>query len=99
MKAGFQAVLLMAAYTSKRDEHVRIDVFTGVLGPRGMAGFDLAGIAVVLLRLWVAAVFVTWRDFVTSFVADETCSGREKLNWFPSIRCPSLKCPNPRRSR
>ncbi|MFZ3141270.1 hypothetical protein [Polaromonas sp.] len=82
MKAGFQAVLLMAAYTSKRDEHVRIGVFTGDLGPRGTAGFDRAGIAVMILPLWVATVFVTWRDFVTSFVTGEACSSREKIIWF-----------------
>lgn len=53
------AVLLMAAYTFKRDEHVRIDVFSGLLGPRGMAWLDLAGIALVLLPLCAIAVWVT----------------------------------------
>ena len=78
------AVLLMAAYTFKRDEHVRIDVFSGFLGPRGMAWLDLAGIAVVLLPLCLTAVWVTSPDFVTSFVTGETRGSRESLSRFPA---------------
>lgn len=77
------AVLLMGAYTFKRDEHVRIDVFSGMLGPRGMAWLDFAGIALVLQPLCVIAVWVTWPDFVTSFVTGETRASRESLSRFP----------------
>ena len=39
-------VLSMAAYTFKRDEHVRIDIFHAHrLGERGLAWLDLFGIA------------------------------------------------------
>jgi TRAP-type mannitol/chloroaromatic compound transport system permease small subunit len=78
------AVLLMAAYTFKRDEHVRIDVFSGLLGPRGMAWLDLAGIALVLLPLCAIAVWVTIPDFVTSFVTGESRASRESLSRFPA---------------
>lgn len=78
------AVLLMAAYTFKRDEHVRIDVFSGFLGPRGMAWLDLTGILVVLLPLCVAAVWVTWPQFVVSFTTGETRASRESLSQFPA---------------
>lgn len=78
------AVLLMAAYTFKRDEHVRIDVFSGHLGPRGMAWLDLVGIALVLLPLCLAAVWVTWPQFVTSYVTGETRASRESLSQFPA---------------
>lgn len=78
------AVLLMAAYTFKRDEHVRIDVFSGFLGPRGMAWLDVAGIAMVLLPLCLTAVWVTSPDFVTSFVTGETRGSRESLSRFPA---------------
>ena len=37
-------VLLMAAYTFQRDEHVRIDLFAQRLGDRGLAWLDLLGI-------------------------------------------------------
>lgn len=78
------AVLLMAAYTFKRDEHVRIDVFSGFLGPRGMAWLDLAGILLVLLPLCLAAVWVTWPQFVVSFTTGETRASRESLSQFPA---------------
>ncbi|WP_294766569.1 TRAP transporter small permease subunit [uncultured Rhodoferax sp.] len=78
------AVLLMAAYTFKRDEHVRIDVFAGHLGPRGMAWLDLAGIALVLLPLCVTAVWVTWPQFVASYATGETRASRESLSQFPA---------------
>ena len=38
------AVLLMAAYTLQRDEHVRVDVLAGRFGVRGMAWVDLTGL-------------------------------------------------------
>lgn len=78
------AVLLMAAYTFKRDEHVRIDVFSGCLGPRGMAWLDLTGIVVALLPLCLIAVWVTWPDFVTSFATGESRASRESLSRFPA---------------
>lgn len=77
------AVLLMAAYTLKRDEHVRIDVFSGLLGPRGMAWLDLMGLLLVLLPLCVAAVWVTWPQAVVSFMTGETRASRESLSQFP----------------
>ena len=78
------AVLLMAAYTLKRDEHVRIDVFSGLLGPRGMAWLDLAGLLLVLLPLCAAAVWVTWPQAVASFMTGETRASRESLSEFPA---------------
>lgn len=78
------AVLLMAAYTLKRDEHVRIDVLAGRLGERGLAKLDLAGIALVLLPLCVLAVWVSWPEFVRSFVAGETRGSRESLSTYPA---------------
>ncbi|MBU0588334.1 MAG: TRAP transporter small permease subunit [Gammaproteobacteria bacterium] len=77
------AVLLMAAYTFKRDEHVRIDVFSGYLGPRGMAWLDLVGIGLVLLPLCLASLWVTWPQFVTSWATGETRASRESLSQFP----------------
>ena len=78
------AVLLTAAYTLRRDEHVRIDVFSGYLGARGMAWLDFVGIVLVLLPLCVAAVWVTWPQFVTAYVTGEIRAGRESLSEFPA---------------
>jgi len=77
-------VLLMAAFTLQRDEHVRIDVFSGWLGPRGMAWLDLAGIFVVLLPLCVVAVWVTVPDFTRALASGETRASRESLSTFPA---------------
>lgn len=38
-------VLLMAGYTLKRNEHVRIDIVSGRLGARYVAGLDALGAA------------------------------------------------------
>jgi TRAP-type mannitol/chloroaromatic compound transport system permease small subunit len=78
------AVLLMAAYTLKRDEHVRIDVLAGRLGERGMAMLDLLGIAFVLLPLCVLAVWVSWPEFVRSLLSGETRGSRESLSTYPA---------------
>jgi TRAP-type mannitol/chloroaromatic compound transport system permease small subunit len=78
------AVFLMAAYTLQRDEHVRIDVFSGFLGERGLAWLDLGGICLVLLPLCVVAVWVTWPDFLHSYLTGETRGSRESLSEFPA---------------
>lgn len=78
------AVLLMAAYTLKRDEHVRIDVLAGRLGERGLAALDLIGIVLVLLPLCALAVWTTWPEFVRSFLSGETRGSRESLSTYPA---------------
>lgn len=78
------AVLLMAAFALQRDEHVRVDVFSGWLGPRGMAWLDLVGVIVVLLPLCVVAVWVTAPEFARSFASGETRGSRESLSTFPA---------------
>lgn len=78
------AVLLMAAYALQRNEHVRIDVFAGVLGRRRLAWLDLGGFVLVLLPLCVVAVWVTWPEFLRSFAAGETRGSRESLSTFPA---------------
>lgn len=78
------SVLLMAAYTFKLNEHVRIDVFSRFLGPRGMAWLDLLGIALAVLPLCLVTVWVMWPDFVTALVSGETRASRESLSRFPA---------------
>ena len=52
--------LLGAGYTLSRDEHVRVDVLYGRLGPRGKAAIDLAGALLLLLPFCVFGVVFTW---------------------------------------
>ena len=77
------AVLLMAALTLQCDEHVRIDVFSGWLGPRGMAWLDFIGMLVVLLPLCVVAVWATAPEFARAWTSGETRASRESLSTFP----------------
>jgi TRAP-type mannitol/chloroaromatic compound transport system permease small subunit len=77
-------VLLMAAYTFQRDEHVRIDIFAHRLGERGLALLDLIGILFVLLPVCAAMAWISWPDFLTAFVHGETRFTRESTSDLPS---------------
>ena len=77
-------VLLMAAYTFKRDEHVRIDIFAHRLGERGLAWLDLIGIVLVLLPVCAAMVWVSWPEFVHALQHHETRSTRESTSDLPA---------------
>ena len=62
--------MLAAGYAFLLDEHVRVDIFYGRLGPRGRAVVDLFGgllllLPSLLLLLWVTWPFVrnSWRIF------------------------------------
>jgi TRAP-type mannitol/chloroaromatic compound transport system permease small subunit len=77
-------VLLMAAYTFQRDEHVRIDIFAHRLGERGLAWLDLIGILFVLLPVCVGMAWISWPEFLTAFVHGETRFSRESMSDLPS---------------
>ena len=77
-------VLLMAAYTFQRDEHVRIDLFAHRLGECGLAWLDLVGIAFVLLPVCVAMVWLSWPHFVHSLLSGATRASRESTSDLPT---------------
>lgn len=77
-------VLLMAAYTLKRDEHVRVDLFAHRLGERGMAWLDLLGIVLLLLPICLLMVWATTPSFVASLLSGETRATRESVSDMPS---------------
>lgn len=77
-------VLLMAAYTLQRDEHVRVDVLAHRLGERGMAWLDLFGIALVLLPVCALMVWVSAPRFLASFASGETRATREAFSDLPA---------------
>ncbi|WP_234087294.1 TRAP transporter small permease subunit [Azonexus sp. R2A61] len=65
----FSAIfLLAAAYTLQKNEHVRIDVLSGRLSPKGQAVIDIIGtlffllpIVLVILSLSIPLVAESWR--------------------------------------
>ena len=77
-------VLLMAAYTFQRDEHVRIDIFAHRFGERGLAWLDLLGILFVLLPVCIAMTWISWPEFLTAFVHGETRATRESTSDLPA---------------
>lgn len=77
-------VLLMAAYTFQRDEHVRIDIFAQRLGERGLARLDLLGIVFVLLPVCAGMAWISWPEFLSAFVHGETRFTRESTSDLPS---------------
>ncbi len=77
-------VLLMAAYTLQRDEHVRIDIFAQRLGERGLAWLDFLGILFVLLPVCVMMAWISWPEFMTSFLSGETRFTRESTSDIPA---------------
>ncbi len=52
--------LLGAAYTLKRDDHVRVDIFYRRMSARGQAWVDLAGALLLLMPL---CVFLAWKSW------------------------------------
>lgn len=77
-------ILLMAAYTFQRDEHVRIDIFAHRPGERGLAWLDLLGILFVLLPVCIAMAWISWPEFLTAFLRGETRFSRESMSDLPS---------------
>ncbi len=77
-------VLLMAAYTFQRDEHVRLDILAHRLGERGVAGLDLGGIFLVLIPVCVAMVWVSWPHFQSSILTGESRATRESTSVIPA---------------
>lgn len=77
-------VMLMAAYTLQRDEHVRVDVLAPRWGERGMAWVDLVGIVVVVIPLCLAAAWIASPPAWHAFVAGEGRGSRESVSNLPA---------------
>lgn len=77
-------VMLMAAYTFKRDEHVRIDIFAHRLGERGLAWLDLVGILLVVLPVCAAMLWLSVPQFVHSIMTGATRASRESTSELPT---------------
>lgn len=77
-------VLLMAAYTLKLDEHVRVDVFSHLLGRRGLAWLDLVGMTLIVLPLCIGMILLSWPQFLDAFVGGETRATRESMSDIPA---------------
>jgi TRAP-type mannitol/chloroaromatic compound transport system permease small subunit len=80
----FSAVfLLCAGYTLLRNEHVRIDVLTGRLSPRGRTWIDIIGLVFFLMPAVVIITGLSWPLFVKAYVMGEMSSNAGGLIRWP----------------
>lgn len=76
-------VLLGAAWTLQRNEHVRVDVFYGRLSPRMQAWIDVMGTMLFLLPMAGILAWLSWPMFTTSYGIGEVSSDAGGLLRWP----------------
>lgn len=68
----FSAVFLLSAgYVLKRNEHIRIDIVTGRMGPRAQNWIDVFGILVFLLPMALMTMTLSWPVFTLAWTSSE----------------------------
>jgi TRAP-type mannitol/chloroaromatic compound transport system permease small subunit len=77
-------VMLGAAYTLRRNEHVRVDVMYGRLHPRTRAWIDLFGFILFLMPTCVILAAMSWPFFLNSFLSGEISSDAGGLIRWPA---------------
>ncbi|MEN3367318.1 MAG: hypothetical protein V7606_4592 [Burkholderiales bacterium] len=76
-------VLLGAAYTLKRNEHVRVDVMYGRFRPRTQAWVDLLGMILFVMPTCLILVWMSWPFFLDAYTSAETSSNAGGLIRWP----------------
>src|SRR5215216_5852803 len=71
------------AHTLRMNEHVRIDVIYGAMGPRARLWIDLLGGIFFLLPMCLLMIHFTWPWFVESYVGGETSANAGGLVRWP----------------
>jgi TRAP-type mannitol/chloroaromatic compound transport system permease small subunit len=79
------AVIVMfgAAYTLKRNEHVRVDLFYMTLSRRGQLWVDILGTLVFLLPTCIILAWLSWPFFMQAYVVGEQSSNAGGLVRWP----------------
>ena len=79
------AVIVMfgAAYTLKRNEHVRVDLLYMTLGRRGQLWIDILGTLIFLLPTCAILAWLSWPFFINSFNTNEHSSNAGGLLRWP----------------
>lgn len=75
--------LLGAAYTFKRNEHVRVDVLYGRMSRRARLWIDLIGTLVFLMPFSVFCLWVSWPTVYNSWAVREVSSDPGGLPRYP----------------
>lgn len=81
----FAAVFLLAAgYTLLKNEHVRIDVLSGRLSPRGRTWIDIIGLVLFLAPAVVVITGLSWPLFTKALASGEMSSNAGGLIRWPA---------------
>lgn len=78
------AVIVMfgAAYTLKRNEHVRVDLLYMTLGRRGQLWIDILGTLIFLLPTCIILAWLSWPFFMQSWsVGEHSSNAGGLLRW------------------
>ena len=76
-------VMLGAAYTLRRNEHVRVDIIYLRLSERGQLWIDLLGGLAFLIPICAILVWLSWPFFVHSYAENEMSSNAGGLLRWP----------------
>jgi TRAP-type mannitol/chloroaromatic compound transport system permease small subunit len=76
-------VMLGAAWTLQRNEHVRVDVLYGRLSPRAQAWIDILGTLLFLLPMTGLLAALSWPMFAASYAIGEMSSDAGGLLRWP----------------
>ena len=86
----FAAVFLLCApYTLQKNEHVRIDVLSGKLSPRGLAVIDIIGTLLFLLPMVVLVLWLSLPLIAESYrISEMSANAGGLLRWPVKILLP-----------
>ncbi|HEY2336978.1 MAG TPA: TRAP transporter small permease subunit [Burkholderiales bacterium] len=75
--------LFCAGYTLLHNQHVRIDILSGLLSARGRAWIDILGTIFFLLPMAVAIMWLSWPVFLDAWRSDEVSTNAGGLLVWP----------------
>jgi len=75
--------LFCAGYTLLHNQHVRIDILSGLLSPRGRAWIDILGTVFFLLPMAVAILWLSWPVFLDAYRSNEVSTNAGGLLVWP----------------
>src|SRR5438874_8670650 len=75
--------LFCAGYTLLHNQHVRIDIVSGLLSPRGRAWIDILGTLFFLLPMAIAIMWLSWPVFLDAYRSGEVSNNAGGLLVWP----------------
>ena len=86
--------MLGAAYTLKRDGHVRVDIFYGAMSAKGRSLVDLLGTLFLLLPFCGFIFYVSWDEVMKSWAALEPSQQTGGLDFAYLLKTSMLLMPS-----